>query len=379
MLESLVTKVKEHFPNRKTSCLKNVLLLSLCLLHKETVNLNKLKKCVSLFTKKSSKADSSYKRLLRIFDDYSRGKLWIQLLRYVFQILRLRTTHLIIDGTSWKRGKRWFHYMTLSVVYQGVSIPIYWKDISKHGHSNVYERICLIKQALKHYNLAGKILLADREYIGKDWFNDLIDNQIDFIIRIKKTDYKGLIDQFTGLSHKAMTKKVLKSTIHQKAISKLIEIQGMSLQFVAVKNPKNDKKDPVIYLLTNLVELPAKSVAQDYCIRTKIEQCFKHLKSNGFDLEQLNLRTKSRCRLLMAITVFTYVLSINEGLKTYKQVPCKTYADGSIEKAKSVFRHGFDRLANLCKCFKDFCNYICSQIDMAMSKYRSPLCILSSS
>ena len=379
MLESLIAKVKEHFPNRKRSCLKNILLLSLCLLHKETVNLNKLKKSVNLFIKGNSQVDSNYKRLIRIFDDYSRSHLWIELLRYVFQLLRLRTTHLIIDGTSWKRGKRWFHYMTLSVVYQGVSIPIYWKDISKHGHSNVYERICLMKRALKHYNLAGKILLADREYIGKEWFNYLIDSQVDFIIRIKKTDYKGLINQSTGLSHKSMTKKVVKSKVHQKAISKLIEIQGMRLQFVVVKNPKNDKKDPVIYLLTNLIELSAKSVAQDYCVRTKIEQCFKHLKSNGFDLEQLNLRTKSRCRLLMAITIFTYVLSINEGLKTYKQVPDKIYADGSIEKVKSIFRHGSDLIANWCSDFKDFCHYVCSQIDEAISKYQSPLSILSSS
>lgn len=379
MLESLISKVKEHFPKRKSSCLKNIILLSLCILDRETVNLNKLKKSVNRFTNKESKVDSNYKRLIRIFDDHSRSDLWIELLKYVFQILRLKTHHLVIDGTSWKRGSRWFHYMTLSVIYKGVSIPIYWVDLAKHGHSNVGERIKLMDQAFKYFNLSGKTLLGDREYIGKDWFKYLINNEVDFIIRVRKTDYKSIIDQYEGLSHKEMSKKVLKSKIHQKAISKLVEMEGMILQFVAVKNPKNDPKDPVIFLLTNLVDKTAKLVAEEYCIRTKIEQCFKHLKSNGFHLEQLNLRTKTRCRLLMAVAVFTYVLSVNEGLKTYKTVPLKLYPDGSVEKAISVFRHGLDQLVNMSKKLSEFCQYLVEQIDNSLRLYQSPLGILSSS
>ncbi len=379
MLESLISKVKEDFPKRKSSCLKNILLLSLCLLHKETVNLNKLKKCVNHFTNKRTTVASNYKRLIRIFDDHSRTNLWIELLKYVFQILRFKSKYLIIDGTSWKRGKRWFHYMTLSVVYQGVSIPIYWQDLSKHGHSNIPERIKFMNRAFKHFQLSGKLLLADREYIGKDWFNYLINNKVDFVIRLRKTDYKSVVNEYKGLSHKAMSKKVLKSTIHQKSISKLIELEGLTLQFVVVKNPSYSIKDPVIYLLTNLIEKPAKQIAEDYCIRTKIEQCFKHLKSNGFHLEQINLRTKSRCRLLMAVTVFTYVLSVNEGLKTYEQVPNKIYPDGTIEKAVSVFRYGFDQLISRCTNLFDFYKYITNQIDQSLKLYQSPFRILSSS
>ncbi len=379
MLESLISKVKEDFPKRKSSCLKNILLLSLCLLHKETVNLNKLKKCVNHFTNKRTTVASNYKRLIRIFDDHSRTNLWIELLKYVFQILRFKSKYLIIDGTSWKRGKRWFHYMTLSVVYQGVSIPIYWQDLSKHGHSNIPERIKFMNRAFKHFQLSGKLLLADREYIGKDWFNYLINNKVDFVIRLRKTDYKSVVNEYKGLSHKAMSKKVLKSTIHQKSISKLIELEGLTLQFVVVKNPSYSINDPVIYLLTNLIEKPAKQIAEDYCIRTKIEQCFKHLKSNGFHLEQINLRTKSRCRLLMAVCIRDSVLSVNEGLKTYEQVPNKIYPDGTIEKAVSVFRYGFDQLISRCTNLFDFYKYITNQIDQSLKLYQSPFRILSSS
>lgn len=379
MLESLISKVKEHFPKRKSSCLKNIILLALCILDKETVNLNKLKKSVSRYTNKESKIESNYKRLIRIFDEHSRSHLWIELLKYTFQILRFKSKFLILDGTSWKRGERWFHFMTLSVVYKEVSIPIYWVDLEKHGHSSVSERIQLLNQVFKHFNLSGKTLLADREYIGRYWFKYLVDNDLNFIIRVRKTDYQGIINEYAGLSHKAMTKKILKSKVPQKAISKLIEIKGVILQFVAVENPKNDPKDPVIYLLTNLVEKTPKLIAEEYCCRTKIEQCFKHLKSNGFHLEQLNLRTKSRCRLLMAVVVFTYVLSINEGLKTYETVPLKFYRDGSVEKAVSVFRHGLDQLISKCQNLVEFCQYCITQIDSSLKLYQSPFRILSSS
>lgn len=379
MLESLISKIKEHFPKRKSSCIKNVLLLVLCLLHKETVCLNKLKGCLNIYTHKDTKPSSNYKRLIRIFDDHSRTDLWIELLKYVFVLLRLKSKHLIIDGTSWKRGKKWFHYMTLSIVYRNVSIPIYWKDISKHGLSNFKERKQLLKGASKHFNLCDKILLGDREYIGKDWFKLLIDSNINFIIRLKKNIYKHSVNQSSGLSHKAIYKKIVRSSVHQKSIGKLIQIDGITYQFVAVKNPKNDPKDPVIFLLTNLTDESAKSIAEQYCIRPKIEQCFKHLKSNGFCLEQINLRTKTRCRLLMAITVFAYVLSIHEGLKKYHQVPINVYSDGSTEKAVSVFRYGIDRLMVFCKSIKVFCRYIIRQIKQAVILYRSQAAILSSS
>lgn len=72
MLTPLLGKISEYFPNHGKGCLKNVLILSLCLLIKETVNLNKLKGTVgAVLGRSSTQADSNYKRLLRIFDHHS--------------------------------------------------------------------------------------------------------------------------------------------------------------------------------------------------------------------------------------------------------------------------------------------------------------------
>lgn len=379
MHESLVSKFTDYFPKRNRSVLKNIMLLSLCILHKENICLNRLKGIVGIFTGKRSKSSSNYKRLIRIFDNHSLSNLWLELLIFGFRLFRFKVEFLIIDGTSWKRGTRWFHFMTLCIVYRGVAIPIYWEDLSKHGLSNFKERKSLMDKAMKYFDLEGKTLLGDREYIGKDWFNYLINNKINFVVRIKRNIYKQYINEGKGRTHQQITNKVLRSKKSNKAVAKMIELDELSLKFVAVKNPKNDPKDPVIYLLTNHTEKAANEIAYNYCLRTKIEHCFKHLKSNGFNLEQINLRKKSRCRLLMAITVFTYTLSIHEGLKEYDKVPRKIYAKYKPEKAVSVFRFGLNRLAQFTKSLEEFCMYFFAEIHFAEKKYKSPFWKMSSS
>ena len=129
MSESLIVEINQYFSKRKASCLKNILLLVLCIILREDINLNRLKGSLNTITGKQNKPSSNYKRLIRIFDNYSRTKLWIELLGFCFQLLRLKTNYLILDGTKWQRGNKWYHYMTLCVIYKGVAIPIYWEDI----------------------------------------------------------------------------------------------------------------------------------------------------------------------------------------------------------------------------------------------------------
>lgn len=72
MLTPLLVKISEYFPEHDKTCLKNVLTLSLCILIKETVNLNKLKGTVgAVLGRRSTQANSNYKRLIRVFDRHS--------------------------------------------------------------------------------------------------------------------------------------------------------------------------------------------------------------------------------------------------------------------------------------------------------------------
>ena len=352
--------------------MKNVLILALALLRKETVCLHRLKSEVGLITGRTdTQPDSHYKRLIRVFDCYAFSSLWLDLLKYVMVLLRLKSEYLLLDGTSWKQGQHWHHYLTLCVEYQGVAIPIFWLNLHKHGTSNFAERKKLLKKAARHFHLPNKILLADREYIGIKWFKLLKASGIPFVIRLRKNAYKAAINQAPGRSYASLQGKVRRSKVPYKALKKDFCLEGMDLTFVLVKNPKPSAEEPVIYLITDLKE-SALRTAYRYPIRWKIEHCFKHLKSNGFDLEAINLKTEARRTLLMAVVVFSYVLSIHQGLKTYRKVPSRTFANQQTYKVESLFRYGINQIAQKCRLWTDFLRFLIDEISYAKTKYRSP-------
>ncbi|GJM65155.1 hypothetical protein PEDI_57070 [Persicobacter diffluens] len=73
--------------------------------------------------------------------------------------------------------------MTLAILYNGVAVPIYFMNLEKKGISNQEERIQLLEEASKLFNLEGKILLADREYAGQKFIKYLEDNGFKYVLR----------------------------------------------------------------------------------------------------------------------------------------------------------------------------------------------------
>jgi len=373
MLESLVNKFNVKSLKLSKSELKNILILSLGILRVQTVCLNKLKGIVGQITgKEGTKPSSNYQRLLRIFRAHAFSRLWLNILQFVFQLLRLKSEYLTLDGTSWKRGDKWHHYLVICIVYQGVAIPIYWIDLGKHGISNIKERKRLMKKVFKCFNIVNKTLIADREYIGIDWFKYLVDSDLYFVIRLKKNIYHDAINKAAGKTVEQLIQKVKRSKIPYKSVQKSFELDGMQLTFTISKNPDKNAKEELMFLISNRTDNAIK-IAYIYGIRWKIEHCFKQLKSNGFNLEAMNVKGKAKQNLMLAIVIFTYVLSILEGLKNYKKVASKKYADGSITKAVSVFRHGLDKIVILTSSLHKFIKYILKQFSKIEKAYSSSI------
>ena len=371
MSEPLLDKIKEVMPSYKTSVLKTLLIIVLSILKKESCNLYKLRATVgNVCENTSSKPSSNYKRIVRFFRGNALSTLWLDLLCCGFSLLRLKADYLALDGSSWEYGSRKLHLLMLCVIYRGVAIPIYWEDLAKKGASSTEERADLLSKASEKFNLQGKTLLADREYIGSDWFRALISLKIDFIIRLKKGCYKDDINQAQGKTYGTLERKVLRSKRVGRTVSKEFILEGMELRVIMARNLARDDKDAIIYLITNK-KGSAKKLAGTYFIRWKIETCFKHMKTNGFDLESINLADKERARLLIALTVFAYTISVLEGLKQYDKVKMKKYDEQTQYKMVSVFREGIDTIVVLCNNFKNFCAYILLQKNEAKSKYRS--------
>ncbi len=132
-----------------------------------------------------SQAESSYRRIKRFFSGYT--YCFEQLGKLILHWLNLASYTLCMDRTNWKFGRKNINYLVVSIAWQGASIPIVWTCMDKGGgNSNTDERIAIMEKVLALIP-ASQIdgLLADREFIGHDWFKWLDEKGILCRLRIK--------------------------------------------------------------------------------------------------------------------------------------------------------------------------------------------------
>ena len=362
---SLLDKSKDSAQHLPPALLNNLLVVGCAILVKETVNLNKLKNHVGLLLgNRHTKTDSHYKRLTRFFcDKTAQQKLWKWLIIWLLDYIkrwdgRSRSLYLTLDGTSWQLGGCQIHLLVLCLVYRGVSLPLLWQNLAKKGHSSQQERKRLFQQAMKLYPLKGFCLLADREYEGREWFKFLTDNHINFIIRLPKSSYKADISG-GGKPYSALLKRALRG----RRVSQWFELEGYRYQFVALCHQDGPQSgDPLVLLVSNL-SWSKQTIAERYRIRWTTECFFKHLKSNGFDLESLGFQSPQKIRLLMAIVVVLYVLCVAEGLRQFHRIRAKKNSQHEpFRLREAVFRKGYSVVVNELVSIAHFVDWLLAQL-----------------
>ncbi|WP_313993897.1 transposase [Xanthocytophaga flava] len=336
-----MNKFKKDLPKSQQTLIHTLCVIISGIMIKETVNLNKIKNQIGTITDKpQTKANSHYRRLTRFFNNpFCRYVLWKWILHLVIKEVigqldkRKLSPYLLLDGTCWEFGKTSFHFLTLSIVYEKISLPIFFINLAKKGISNQAERKRFLQMANKLYPLQGMILLADREYVGRDWFRELIQGLgLNFIIRLSQSDYKADLQE-QGISYASMCKRARKGKI----IDQSFTLGDHDLRMVITKHGQSDE---LIILLTNL-NYKKSRILSLYRIRWQIECLFKCLKTNGFNLEDLSFKDPAKVRLLISIVIACYVLSVREGLAACKLNPYKLT---SKKRYESVFRKGYSLL-----------------------------------
>jgi Transposase DDE domain len=210
---------------------------------------------------------------------------------------------LIMDRTNWHYGKIERNYLVLAIVYQGVAIPLLLKDLEHAGNSDTTQRIALMKRFIA---LFGKnkvfCLLADREFIGEDWFKWLKSNGIPPCIRTRKN---------TLVRHRNGGKVPVKNLLRSLQIGEHREwnetIFGCSLRVVGLKISGDDY---VVLLADPSLEVAALPL---YKVRWAIECLFKNQKSTGFLWETTRLIHQERAEKLAAILALATAIAIKEG------------------------------------------------------------------
>ena len=170
---------------------------------------------------------------------------------------------VLIDRTEWKFGSTWINILTLSVAYKNVAIPILWEVMDRKGNASAAEHKAIIEKFVKEFG-ANRILrvFADREFGSCLLFSYLIENKIDFHIRLK-TSYKSGGRSFLQIWRNAAEKVKLRGKVK-------IEVFGLELYVSCLKYKKNGKTE---YLIVASLEAN-KYALEEYKVRWQIETMF---------------------------------------------------------------------------------------------------------
>lgn len=135
-------------------------------------------------------------------------------------------------------------------------------------------------------------------------------------------------------------------------------MKGHLYTFVIMVNPKKGRsEESFLFFISDLKD--AKTIADHYLKRWKIECCFKHLKKNGFNIEDINLKADHKIQLMMGILACTYLMALSEGIINQAESPIKIkrYKNGNLYPVISVFRTGYIELQKAFCTMYDLLDY----------------------
>jgi len=182
--------------------------------------------------------------------------------------------------TVWQRGNATISIFMATVVWKGVAIPIAWTVLTKKGATNYDEKVELMKKVVK---LLGKRrilgVLADREFIGYQWFRWLHQQELGLYIRVRGKDNMEVPDPEDEWGEEMLLPIERFADSLEMGEEKVAEepatIYGIKVYLAAAKN----QDDPMI-IATN--RDPQKAI-KIYRERWSIETFFKNCKSQGFN------------------------------------------------------------------------------------------------
>ena len=177
-----------------------------------------------------------------------------------------------------------------------------------------------------------KALLADREFIGKDWFKFLVNSKIPFSIRIRQNMLAELNDESVNVFILFANLAVGESrTLHNRYLicRQMLWVTGMRLE-----------NGELLIIVTNA---NPKESLDLYAQRWEIEMLFKALKTAGFNLEDTHIDDLNKIDTLVSLLTIALVWAHKVGERLHNDLkPIKRKKHGY--RAQSVFRYGLDYL-----------------------------------
>ena len=236
---------------------------------------------------------------------------------------------LALDRTNWKYGDKDINLLVLSVIINGCGVPLFWIELDSRGNSDTDERKQVINMFIKSFG-AEKIayILADREFIGNDWFDYLDKNQIKFIFRIKG----NMLVKHYNVTTPSSVLCVYASKINIITLECSIEERLLMLQAT------RSTEDELVIVVSN--DLSNRHLLELYMKRWAIECLFANLKSKGFNFEDTHFTKHERINNLTKLLALVHAIALLLGIIKAISVPIIIKKHGY--KQNSYFRYGLD-------------------------------------
>jgi len=328
----------DHFNWHKSrlDCFTQMLL---ALFTVRSVNLSEIAVAMQDKTSKCTRDKRVY-RFFRYFEfDFNCIAKWL----YYLMFSEHEKVYIAIDRTNWYWGKAKINIFMLSICYEGIAIPIFWRLLRKAGTSNAKEQQQLIERFIHCFGKERiQSVLGDREFANKGFIGWLNQNDIPFHIRIKegtnvwikKKKFKRAGQLFCCLS-----------TMEHRAFGMRVSVFGQTLFLAGSKN----ERDELMIVATNQ---PPKTAIAIYLRRWEIETLFCSLKSKGWQLENTHITDIKRLEKLVALLAVAFVWAhrIGEFEAKQKPIPWKKLRRQKRPQ-NSFFRLGLDSLRDLITSF----------------------------
>jgi hypothetical protein len=286
-----------------------------------------------------AKYTSKNQRVYRFFRDHKFN--YDEIAKFILNIFGADKYIIALDRTCWKFGKSDINVLFLVIIFGNISVPIYWYPLDHGGACPSWMMEEILMRFINNFGIDKiKYLLADREFMSKEWLSFLTKNQIKFAIPLRK-------DMLIRLDKNLQTKPVGKSFNDVKPFE-YKEIKGILWSHrVTLSAYRNDKNELMVVAASGDIDV---SIFALYKYRWAIERLFKHLKSSGFDIEKSHITDPDRFVKLVAVCAIASAMIIKNGLIQHEIKPIKIRdLKNKPRLLVSFFTYGFDHIKTCLK------------------------------
>jgi hypothetical protein len=249
---------------------------------------------------------------------------------------------LAMDRTNWGFGKTTINILMISVIWNGMGIPLIWTLLPSAGNSNTMTRVCLLNRLKKIFpDLTIASLMGDREFIGDPWMAYLQRQKIPFILRLRENQHvvregyeaRAIADiaKRLGRRQKMIVKGWCQLGANAGEYSPLVRLVIMRLKTGE--------------LLALACSDKPRHALDNYRRRWTIETMFANLKTKGFNMEDTHITDRDKLSTLCAVLALAVALSVKTGVAMAKIKPIPIKKHG--RKAWSLFALGLHSLRKI--------------------------------